>query len=141
MFTTTEKVLMRRMPATEKPGLKTCHFAETVQADNFPMPFKAHINRVVQRARTDNGLFQDLGSMTLIAAISHWSKRAREIPEIAEELETLAKRYSRVDLPRNGAELQLLVRQLNTLDLMLVRENSLRSAGGCRTKRPAWGNE
>ena len=54
--------------------------------------------------------------MTLIASISHWSKRAREMPEIAEELETLAERFSKVDLPRNGAELQLLVRQINALD-------------------------
>ena len=141
MSTTTEKVLMRRIPSIDTPGFTAGHFAGTVQADNFPMPFRAHMERVGQRAEEDNGLFQTLGTMTLIASISLWNKRARETPEIAEELEMLAKRFSEVDLPRNGAELQLLVRQLNALDLVSVRENSLRSAGGCRTKRPAWGNE
>ena len=78
------------------------------------------MDRVVQRAEADNGLFQDLGAMTLIASISHWSERAREIPEIAAELETLAEQFSKVELPRSGAELQLLVRRMNELDYVPV---------------------
>lgn len=109
------------MPSTETPGLTVSHFAQTVQSDSFPMPFRAHMQRVVQRAEADNGLFQDLGAMTLIASIWHWSERAREIPEMANELETLAEQFSKADLPRNGRDLQLLVRQMNALDYVPVR--------------------
>jgi hypothetical protein len=125
MTTSTERVRMHRMPVTEMPGLTTSHFSETVRADNLPMPFRAHMERVLKRAEADNGLFQDLGAMALIASIGHWSERAREVPEIAAELETLAEQVSKLGLPRNGRKLQLLVRQLKALDYVPVRDATL----------------
>lgn len=120
MSITTEKVLMRRIPSTAMPGSATRHFAGTIQADSLLVPFRAHMDRVVQRVEADNGLFQDLGAMTLIASIWHCSESARDMPEIAAELETFAEQFSKVELPHSGAELQLLVRRMNELDYFPV---------------------